>query len=106
VRGVSLIRAPKVVCLDTDDCLYPNALARDVSLLARHRATGVAYDERTCINEAKDLFALEWRVIFNKPPLANVLGSILPPVSLCTLHGLSASRVGAIRGVVRRLGLL
>ena len=35
-RGVSLTRAPKIVCLDADDRLYPDALARCVSFLDKH----------------------------------------------------------------------
>lgn len=58
-RGVSLTRAPKIVCLDADDRLYPDALARYVSFLDKHAVAGVAYGERTLINEEGDPFGLE-----------------------------------------------
>ena len=41
LRGVSLASAPKIVCLDTDDRLYPNALARYSSFLDKHPQGGV-----------------------------------------------------------------
>lgn len=76
-RGVSLTRAPKIVCLDADDRLYPDAPARCVSFLDKHIAAGVAYGERTLINEGGDPFGLEWRAVLNKHPQGGVLESIL-----------------------------
>ena len=35
-RGVSLTSAPRIVCLDADDRLCPDALARCVSILDKH----------------------------------------------------------------------
>lgn len=76
-RGVSLTRAPKIVCLDADDRLCPDALARYVNFLDKHTAAGVAYGERTLINEGGDHFGLEWRAVFNKHPRGDVLEPIL-----------------------------
>ncbi len=76
-RGVALTRAPKIVFLDADDRLYPDALARWVSFLDNHVATGVAYGERTLINEEGNTFGLEWRAILNKHPQGDVLESII-----------------------------
>ena len=77
VRGSSLTRAPMIVFLDADDRLYPDALARYVNFLDKHAAAGVAYGERTLINEEGDPFGLEWRAIFNKHPQGDVLEPIL-----------------------------
>jgi len=51
-RGLTDPR-PKIVCLDADDSLYPDALARCVSFLDKHIAAGVAYGELTLINEER-----------------------------------------------------
>ena len=82
-----MTRAPKIVCLDADDRLYPDALARCVSFLDKHIAAGGTYGERTLINEEGNPFGLEWRAVFNKHPQGDVLESILRPVSLHTLPG-------------------
>ncbi|HJT20850.1 MAG TPA: glycosyltransferase family 2 protein [Nitrospira sp.] len=76
-RGLSLTSAEKIVFLDADDCLYPDALARYVMCLERHAAADVAYGERTLIKEGGDSFALEWRAIFNKHPHGDALEAIL-----------------------------
>ena len=71
---VSLTRAPKIVCLDADVRLHPNALARYVSFLDKHIAAGVACDER---RSSGDLFGLESRAVFNNHHQGDVLESIL-----------------------------
>lgn len=76
-RGVSLTRVLKIVCLDADDRLYPDALSRYMSFLDKHIAAGVAYGERTLINEGGDPFDLEWRAVFKKHPQGDVLESII-----------------------------
>jgi glycosyltransferase involved in cell wall biosynthesis len=76
-RGILLTRAPMIVFLDADDRLYPDALARYVSFLDKHAAAGVAYGERTLINEAGDPFDSGWRAVLNKHPQGDVLESIL-----------------------------
>ena len=76
-RGVPLTRAPMIVFLDADDRLYPDALARYVNFLNRHAAAGVAYGERTLINEEGDPFGLEWRALLNKHPQGDVVEPIL-----------------------------
>jgi glycosyltransferase involved in cell wall biosynthesis len=76
-RGVALTRAPKIVFLDADDRLYPDALARWVSFLDKHVATGVAYGERTLIDEGGKPFGLKWKAVLNKHPQGDVLESIL-----------------------------
>jgi glycosyltransferase involved in cell wall biosynthesis len=76
-RGVALTRAPKIVFLDADDRLYPDALARYVSFLDKHVAANVAYGERTLIDEEGKPFGLEWRAVLNKHPQGDVLESIV-----------------------------
>ena len=76
-RGGSLTRAPMIVFLDADDRLYPDALARYVNFLDKHAAAGVAYGERTLINEEGVPFGLEWRAVLNKRPQGDVLEPIL-----------------------------
>jgi glycosyltransferase involved in cell wall biosynthesis len=76
-RGVSLTRAPKIVFLDADDRLYPDALARYASFLDTHVTVGVAYGERTLINEDGNLFGLEWRAALNRHPQGDVLEAIV-----------------------------
>jgi glycosyltransferase involved in cell wall biosynthesis len=101
-RGVSLTRAPKIVCLDADDRLYPDAPARCVSFLDKHIAAGVAYGERTLINEGGDPFGLEWRAVLNKHPQGDVLESILRCPFLSTPSRACLRREVVPRGVVRR----
>lgn len=76
-RGISFTRAPKIVCLDADDRLYPDTLARYVSFLDNHSAVGVAYGERTLINEEGRLLGFGWKAFLNKHPQGDVLESIL-----------------------------
>lgn len=76
-RGVSLTRAPKIVFLDADDRLYPDALASYLSFLDNRPAAGVAYGERILINEEGRPFGLERRALLNKHPQGDVLESIL-----------------------------
>lgn len=76
-RGVSLTRAPKIVFLDADDRLYPNTLARYVSFLDDHAAVGVAYGERTLINEEGHCIGFGQRALLNKYPQGDVFESIL-----------------------------
>ncbi len=76
-RGISLTRTPKIVCLDADDRLYPDTLARCVSFLDNHSAVGVAYGERTLINEEGHRIGFGWKAFLNKHPQGDVLGSIL-----------------------------
>jgi len=76
-RGISLTRAPKVVFLDADDRLYPDTLARYVSFLDSHSAVGVAYGERTLINEEGHTLGFGWKALLNKHPQGDVLESIL-----------------------------
>jgi glycosyltransferase involved in cell wall biosynthesis len=83
-RGVALTQAPKIVFLDADDRLYPDALARYVSFLDKHVTVGVAYGERILINEDGNLFGLEWRAVLNKHPQGDVLESILQRPFLST----------------------
>jgi glycosyltransferase involved in cell wall biosynthesis len=84
-RGVSLTSAPKIVFLDADDRLYPDTLSRYVSFLDQHVAAGVAYGERTLINEDGGSFGLEWSAALNKHPQGDVLQSILRRPFLSTL---------------------
>ena len=77
VRGISLTRAPKLVFLDADDRLYPDTLARYVSFLDSHAAVGVAYGERTLINEEGHTLGFGWKALLNKCPQGDVLESIL-----------------------------
>jgi glycosyltransferase involved in cell wall biosynthesis len=76
-RGISLTRAPKIVCLDADDRLYPDTLARYMSFLDNHSAVGVAYGERTLINEEGHSLGFGWKALLNKHPQGDVLESIL-----------------------------
>jgi hypothetical protein len=66
-----------IVFLDADDRLYPDALARYVNFLDKHAAAGVAYGERTLINEEGFPFGLEWRAVLNRHPQGDVLEPIL-----------------------------
>lgn len=77
VRGLSLTRAPKIVFLDADDHLYPDALARYVDFLDRHVEAGIAYGERTLMDEEGNSFGLRWRALLNNHPQGDVLESIL-----------------------------
>lgn len=76
-RGFSLTSASKIVFLDADDRLYPDALARWVSFLDKHVAAGVAYGERTLIDEGGNPFGLKWKAVLNRHPQGDVLESIL-----------------------------
>jgi len=76
-RGISLTQAPKIVFLDADDRLYPDTLARYVSFLDNHSAVGVAYGERTLINEEGHRAGFGWKALLNKYPQGDVLESIL-----------------------------
>ena len=76
-KGVSLTRAPKIVFLDADDRLYPDTLARYVRFLDDHSAVGVAYGERTLINEEGHRLGFGCRALLNKRPQGDVLESIL-----------------------------
>src|SRR6267378_216396 len=76
-RGISLTRAPKIVFLDADDRLYPDTLARYVSFLDNHSAVGVAYGERTLINEEGRRVGFGWNALLNKYPQGDVSESIL-----------------------------
>ena len=76
-RGVALTRAPKIVFLDADDRLCRDTLARFVRFLDNHSAVGVAYGERTLINEEGHPFGFGWKAVLNKHPQGDVLESIL-----------------------------
>lgn len=76
-KGVSLTRAPKIVFLDADDRLYPNTLAQYVSFLDDHPAVGVAYGDRTLINEEGRCIGFGQRALLNKYPQGDVLESII-----------------------------
>jgi len=84
VQGLSLTRAHKIVFLDADDHLYPDALARYVDFLDQHVEAGVVYGERTLMDEEGNSFGLRWRALLNDHPQGDVLESILTRPFLST----------------------
>lgn len=77
LRGFSLTRARKIVFLDADDRLLPDALTRYSNFLDDHPSVGVAYGERILIDAEGQ--AIGWRgsAFLNKHPEGDVLESIL-----------------------------
>jgi glycosyltransferase involved in cell wall biosynthesis len=77
MRGLSLTRAPKIVFLDADDRLYPNTCARYVNFLDSNPTVGVAYGERTLIDENGCRLGFGSNALLNKYPQGDILESIL-----------------------------
>jgi len=77
LRGFSLTRAPKIVFLDADDRLLPDALTRYLSFLDDHPSVGVAYGERVLIDKEGKSFGSRAGAFLNKHPEGDVLESIL-----------------------------
>jgi glycosyltransferase involved in cell wall biosynthesis len=77
LRGFLLTHAPKIVFLDADDRLLPDALARFSSFLNDHPSVGIAYGERILIGAAGKAIGWKGRAFFNKHPEGDVLESIL-----------------------------
>jgi len=77
LRGFSLTRAPKIVFLDADDRLLPDALTRYSSFLDDHPSIGVAYGERILIDKEGRSFGSRAGAFLNKHPEGDVLESIL-----------------------------
>lgn len=84
LRGFSLTRAPKIVFLDADDRLLPDALTRYSSFLDDHPSVGVAYGERILIDKEGQSFGWKGSAFLNKHPEGNVLESILQRPFLST----------------------
>ncbi len=76
-HGFSLSRAPKILFMDADDRLLPDALSRYACFLDDHPSVGVAYGERILINEEGQPFGWRGGALFNKHPEGDVLESIL-----------------------------
>ncbi|MDH4359709.1 MAG: glycosyltransferase family 2 protein [Nitrospirota bacterium] len=77
LTGFSLTRAPKIVFLDADDRLLPDALTRYSSFLDDHPSVGVAYGERVLIDKEGRSFGSRAGAFLNKHPEGDVLESIL-----------------------------
>ena len=76
-KGFSLTRAPKIVFLDADDRLVPDAFARYSNFLDDRPSIGVAYGERILIDKGGQRFGRRGSAFLNKHPEGDVLESIL-----------------------------
>jgi len=76
-HGFSLTRSPKIVFLDADDRLLPDALSRYAGFLDEHPSVGVVYGERMLISEEGKRFGWRGGALLNKHPKGDVLESIL-----------------------------
>jgi glycosyltransferase involved in cell wall biosynthesis len=76
-HGFSLTRSPKIVFLDADDRLLPDALSRYAGFLDEHPSVGVVYGERMLISEEGKRLGWRGGALLNKHPKGDVLESIL-----------------------------
>jgi glycosyltransferase involved in cell wall biosynthesis len=83
-RGFQITGTPKVVFLDADDRLLPDALAQYLSFLDDHPSVGVAYGERILIDEGGRPYGSWQGAILNKHPEGDVLESLLQRPFLST----------------------
>jgi hypothetical protein len=72
-----MTQASKIVYLDADDRLLPDALGRFSSFLDDHPSVGVAYGGRILIDKDGQSFGRRGNAFLNKHPEGDVLESIL-----------------------------
>jgi hypothetical protein len=84
-HGFRLTRAPRIVFLDADDRLRPDAVARYAKFLDDHPDAGVAYGERVLIDRKGRAFGMLDGALLNRHPEGDVLDVVLRRPFLSTI---------------------
>ena len=106
-RGMKETTAPRIMFLDCDDRLRPDALSRLMGALDRHPEVVAAYGEVVSMDEKGRLFGLERPTVFAPRPSGDVLRAILracfivTPGSACVRREF-AERIGGFQEKLRR----